>query len=262
MNKRSQHYPSCGEQGDTLERSHSKTIKNLNFARRTHGVSTDFLRGQGHATIPVLFSIPLHPEITNATKSLIRRNSLGVPSTQMMFHPESQSPPFSTAESKALEEARVQAIDTYLHGKRRPIANTPPADQAGSSRAQLQALLTHHRGSLRSSGALAGDEQTRRAEACRRDKALLIGWARNVGVLIGQAQHGEHRAHFLPIHRLGNGKFWNLGDAEEMAADFFQGRFAGLLPPKPADEKTRQMGHVLLDAMGVKIIRVPSGGAH
>jgi hypothetical protein len=79
-------------------------------------------------------------------------------------------------------------------------------------------------------------------------------------VLIGQAQGGEHRTHFLPIHRLGNGKFWNLGDAEEMAADSFQGRFAGLLPPKPSDEKTRQMGRMLLEAMGVKIIRVPSAG--
>jgi len=79
-----------------------------------------------------------------------------------------------------------------------------------------------------------------------------------VVVLIGQAQSGEHRTHFLPIHRLGNGKFWNLGDAEEMAAESFQRRFAGLLPPKPADEKTRQMGRMLLDAMGVKIIRVAS----
>jgi hypothetical protein len=79
-------------------------------------------------------------------------------------------------------------------------------------------------------------------------------------VLIGQAQGGEHRRYFLPIHRLGNGKFWNLGDAEDMPADSFQGRFAGLLPPKPSDEKTRQMGRMLLDAMGVKITRVPSAG--
>jgi hypothetical protein len=79
-------------------------------------------------------------------------------------------------------------------------------------------------------------------------------------VLIGQAQGGEHHTHFLPIHRLGNGKFWNLGDAEEMPADSFSGRFAGLLPPKPSDEKTRQMGRMLLDAMGVKITRVPVAG--
>jgi hypothetical protein len=74
-----------------------------------------------------------------------------------------------------------------------------------------------------------------------------------VVVLIGQAQSGEHHTHFLPIHRLGNGKFWNLGDAEDMPADSFKGRFSGLLPPKPVDEKTRQMGKVLLEAMGVKV---------
>jgi hypothetical protein len=74
-------------------------------------------------------------------------------------------------------------------------------------------------------------------------------------VLIGQAPEGTI-THLLPIHRLGNGKFWNLGDAEEMPADTFEGRFASLLPPKPADEKTRQMGRVLLEAMGVKIGRL------
>ena len=74
-------------------------------------------------------------------------------------------------------------------------------------------------------------------------------------VLIGQAVGGEHITRMLPIRRLGNGKFWNLDDPHEMAADTFEGRFAGLLPPKPVDEKTRQMGKVLLDAMGVKVGR-------
>lgn len=67
-----------------------------------------------------------------------------------------------------------------------------------------------------------------------------------VVVLIGQAPQGN-------THRLGNGKFWNLGDAEDMPADSFEGRFAGMLPPKPADEKTRQMGKKLLEARGVKV---------
>jgi hypothetical protein len=40
---------------------------------------------------------------------------------------------------------------------------------------------------------------------------------------------------------------------EDMPADSFEGRFAGMLPPKPADEKTRQMGKMLLEAMGVKV---------
>lgn len=74
-----------------------------------------------------------------------------------------------------------------------------------------------------------------------------------VVVLIGQSAQGNI-THLLPIHRLGNGKFWNLGDAEAMPADSFQGRFADLLPPKPVDDKTRQMGKVLLEAMGVKVM--------
>jgi hypothetical protein len=73
-----------------------------------------------------------------------------------------------------------------------------------------------------------------------------------VVVLIGQSPQGN-TTHLLPIHRLGNGKFWNLGDAEDMPADSFEGRFAGLLSPKPSDDKTRQMGKVLLEAMGVKV---------
>ncbi len=44
-----------------------------------------------------------------------------------------------------------------------------------------------------------------------------------------------------------------LGDAEDMPADSFEGRFAGLLPPKQSDDKTRQMGKKLLEAMSVKV---------
>ena len=73
-----------------------------------------------------------------------------------------------------------------------------------------------------------------------------------VVVLIGQTPQGNI-THLLPIHRLGNGKFWNLSDAEEMPADSFEGRFTKLLPPDPVDEKTRMMGRVLLEAMGVKV---------
>jgi len=72
-------------------------------------------------------------------------------------------------------------------------------------------------------------------------------------VLMAEGQGGVRRTLMLPIHRLDNGKFWNLGDAEEMGADSFKGRFAGLLPPKPVDDKTREMGKALLKAMGVKL---------
>jgi hypothetical protein len=50
--------------------------------------------------------------------------------------------------------------------------------------------------------------------------------------------------------RLANGKFWNLSDDDEMATDVLK---EGFLPPKPIDEKTCQMGRVLLEAMGVKV---------
>ena len=46
---------------------------------------------------------------------------------------------------------------------------------------------------------------------------------------------------------------WNLGDVQEMPADSFSGRFSQLLPPKPPDENARQMGMMLLKAMGVKV---------
>ena len=66
-----------------------------------------------------------------------------------------------------------------------------------------------------------------------------------VVVLIGQAPQGNI-THLLPIHHLDNGKFWNLGDADDMPADSFSSRFTGPLPPKPVDEKARQMGSCCL----------------
>lgn len=40
-----------------------------------------------------------------------------------------------------------------------------------------------------------------------------------------------------PIYLIGHGKFWNLGDAEDMPVDSFESRFAGLLPPKPVRDE-------------------------
>ncbi|WP_294400633.1 hypothetical protein [Prosthecobacter sp.] len=119
-----------------------------------------------------------------AAKPFVIRNASGILCVSMAPAASIRmtDPPFDTPEQNDLEEARIHAIDDYLHGKRRPIADTPPADQAGSSRAQLQALLQHVRRSQRPSGPPAGDEQARIAEARRRDKALLIDWARNAGV--------------------------------------------------------------------------------
>lgn len=69
---------------------------------------------------------------------------------------------------------------------------------------------------------------------------------------IGQAPQ-SNVTFLLPIHCLGNGRFWNLGDAEDMPVDSFEGRFAGLLPTKPSDDTNQQMGTMLLESMGVKV---------
>lgn len=54
-------------------------------------------------------------------------------------------------------------------------------------------------------------------------------YGREEVVVIGQAIGSEHITHLLTIHRLGNGRFWNLGDGEDIPADSFSGRFANLL---------------------------------
>jgi hypothetical protein len=40
-----------------------------------------------------------------------------------------------------------------------------------------------------------------------------------------------------------------------MPSDSFENRFTELLPPDPVDEKTRMMGRMLLEAMGVKVTK-------
>jgi hypothetical protein len=58
-----------------------------------------------------------------------------------------------------------------------------------------------------------------------------------VVVLIGQAPQ-ETITHLLPIHRLGNGKFWNLGDAEDMPADSaLKGDLPDCYRPNPSMRK-------------------------
>ena len=71
-------------------------------------------------------------------------------------------------------------------------------------------------------------------------------------VCIGESS-GEHCSQLLPIVRLDNGQFWNLGDPQELGSNLFQGRFTQLLPPNPPDEAAREMGMMLLKAMGAKV---------
>ena len=166
--------------------------------------------------------------------------------TPLASAPRITEPPFSTPESKALEDTRIHAIDTYLHGTRRPIANTPPADQAGSSRTQLQTLLSHLRRGQRTGGSSAGNEQTGRAKDRQRDKALLIDWARNAGVLMnaipgryqidgpkdkgGREHHVFHDSsgRWLKITK-GDGDAFGLQPLDE------GGKNEWMLSPEPAD---------------------------
>jgi hypothetical protein len=83
-----------------------------------------------------------------------------------------------------LENQGIHAINVLLHGTRRPIQNTLPSDQAGSSRAQLSAALAYLRGTPRASSSSAADEPSQRRENRQRAKAALINWARDAGVLI------------------------------------------------------------------------------
>ncbi|MFN0079135.1 MAG: hypothetical protein ACKVY0_21950 [Prosthecobacter sp.] len=76
-----------------------------------------------------------------------------------------------------------------------------------------------------------------------------------VVVLIGQGLAGNV-TRMLPIVRSDNGRFWNLGDPQDMPATTLEGRFAGLLPPQPVGEQERKMGRLLLDAMGVRLAKL------
>lgn len=82
--------------------------------------------------------------------------------------------PFRHARTETLEEPRIHAINTLLHGKRRPIAQIAPADLARSSRAQFASALDYLRGAQRPSGLPAAVESARRAESRQHDQALMI----------------------------------------------------------------------------------------
>jgi hypothetical protein len=71
--------------------------------------------------------------------------------------------------------------------------------------------------------------------------------------LIGQSTE-DHSTRMFPIVRLGNGRFWNLGDPFDLGADSFSGRFAELLPSKEVDSSMRELGKKLLKAMGVELV--------
>lgn len=73
---------------------------------------------------------------------------------------------------------------------------------------------------------------------------------REVVVLMGEGR-GRLKQKFLPIIRSDNGNFFGLGESETPGADHLKGRFAQILPPKIADDKTRLLAQTLLQIKGV-----------
>lgn len=106
---------------------------------------------------------------------------------------------FETPERRALEECLIHAIDLQLNGKRRPIAQAAPADQARSSRAQLPLLLAHLSRSRSSGRSSAPNEAARRRKDRFHDKQTLTSWASDAGILIDQLLACFQRDDTIPL---------------------------------------------------------------
>jgi hypothetical protein len=69
-------------------------------------------------------------------------------------------------------------------------------------------------------------------------------------VLMGETA-GQQRQKLLPIIRTDAGGFFGFGEFDSDSFTSFQGRFAGLLPPKVPTAEGRAIAKALLEAMGV-----------
>jgi len=73
---------------------------------------------------------------------------------------------------------------------------------------------------------------------------------REVVLLIGETL-GYHTQRFLPIIRTDAGGFFGFGDYDGPQGDSFEGRFAELMPPRPALADQQALARRLLDVMGL-----------
>ena len=73
-------------------------------------------------------------------------------------------------------------------------------------------------------------------------------------ILMGEDRAGRKRK-FLPIIRSDNGKFFTFGESEVPEMDNMKGRFAQILPPKLADEQTREVAKAMLKVKGVNVTK-------
>ena len=69
-------------------------------------------------------------------------------------------------------------------------------------------------------------------------------------VLMGETA-GQKKQKLLPIIRTDAGGFFGFGEFESECFEGFQGRFAGLLPPKVPDASHRTLARAVLKTMGV-----------
>jgi hypothetical protein len=79
---------------------------------------------------------------------------------------------------------------------------------------------------------------------------------REVVVLMGESRDGQKQK-FLPIIRIGDGKFFGFGESDVPVMDKMEGRFAQILPPKIADAGLREVAKAMLKVKGAKV--APSG---
>jgi hypothetical protein len=75
-----------------------------------------------------------------------------------------------------------------------------------------------------------------------------------VVVLMGEDYAGQ-KQRFLPIIRSGNGKFFGFNESDMPQLDSMEGRFAGILPPKVADDQHRTLAKAMLKVKGINVIK-------
>jgi hypothetical protein len=78
-------------------------------------------------------------------------------------------------------------------------------------------------------------------------------------ILMGEAA-GEKKQKMLPIIRTDAGGFFGFGEFDTSSYTDFQGRFAGLLPPKVPSAEQRALAKAMLQIMGVTGHQLLSAG--
>ncbi len=73
---------------------------------------------------------------------------------------------------------------------------------------------------------------------------------REIVMLTGESRSGCKQK-LLPIIRTGVGGFFGFGEYDSLAPDSFEGRFAGILPPKRPTREMQNKARMVLTAIGI-----------